>query len=111
MKKFCYSLLLQFLIGGFVGQTTEAQDVFIRRKVPVYIYPEESSPVRPADARSRAKVIDEMVRIQIDLLKEKTEDPHPPMRLTLYNEMSNLVANGLFKLPNEPSLIRNTPAG
>lgn len=67
----------------------------------------EFFPDSPKDDKSRAKVIEEMVQIQIDLLKEKTGDPHPPMRLTLYNEMSNLTAAGLFHIPNEPSLIRN----
>lgn len=67
----------------------------------------EFFPDAPTDAKSRAKVIDEMVHIQIDLLKEKIKEPHPPMRLTLYNEMSTLVANGFFQLPNESSLIRN----
>jgi hypothetical protein len=67
----------------------------------------EFFPDAPADDKSRAKVIEDMVQIQIDLLKTKTNDPHPTMRLTLYNEMSNFVANGLFRLPNEPSLIRN----
>ena len=67
----------------------------------------EFFPDAPKDDESRAKVIESMVQIQIDLLKEKTSDPHPPMRLTLYNEMSNFVAAGLFHIPNEPSLIRN----
>ncbi len=67
----------------------------------------EFFPDAPKDAESRAGVIDRMVRLQIDLLKEKTGDPHPPMRLTLYNEMSTLVAGKLLKLPDEPSLIRN----
>jgi len=67
----------------------------------------EFFPDAPKDDKTRANVIENMVKIQIDLLKEKTGDPHPPMRLTLYNEMSNLVAAGLFHIPNEPSLIRN----
>ncbi len=67
----------------------------------------EFFPDAPKDDKSRAKVIEEMVQMQIDLLKEKTGDPHPPMRLTLYNEMSNLTAAGLFHIPDEPSLIIN----
>ena len=67
----------------------------------------EFFPDAPKDAKGRAKVIEDMVDMQIELLKEKTHDPYPPMRLTLYNEMSNFVADGLFQLPNEPSLIRN----
>ncbi len=67
----------------------------------------EFFPDAPADAKSRAKVIEEMINLQISLLKEKLNDPHPQMRLTLYNEMSNLVADGLLQLPKEPSLILN----
>ncbi len=61
----------------------------------------------PTDDPSRAKVIEEMVQIQIDLLKEKTQKKNPLMRLTLYNEMSRLVANGDFHIPDEDSLIHN----
>ncbi|HEY9535046.1 MAG TPA: glycosyl hydrolase 115 family protein [Mucilaginibacter sp.] len=67
----------------------------------------EFFPEAPKDDKSRAKVIEDMVAMQISLLKEKTGNPHPTMRLTLYNEMSNFVAAGLFHIPNEPSLIRN----
>uniref|UniRef100_UPI0033429465 glycosyl hydrolase 115 family protein n=1 Tax=Parapedobacter pyrenivorans TaxID=1305674 RepID=UPI0033429465 len=67
----------------------------------------EFFPNSPTDPQARADVIDAMVKSQIRIVKEVTGDPHPLMRLTLYNEMSTLVANGHFKLPNEPSLIRN----
>ncbi|QNL51914.1 glycosyl hydrolase 115 family protein [Olivibacter sp. SDN3] len=67
----------------------------------------EFFPDSPKDPQDRADVIAAMVRSQIGIVKEATGDPHPLMRLTLYNEMSTLVANGHFKLPNEPSLIRN----
>jgi hypothetical protein len=67
----------------------------------------EFFPDAPKNDKDRAKVIEDMVNMQIALLKEKTGNPHPPMRLTLYNEMSNLTASGLFHLPEEPSLIRN----
>jgi hypothetical protein len=67
----------------------------------------EFFPDAPKDAQSRAKVIGEMVQLQIDLLKKKTGNPNPPMRLTLYNEMTTLLAQGFLQIPNEPSLIRN----
>ncbi len=67
----------------------------------------EFFPNSPKDDPSRAKVIEEMVQIQIDLLKEKTKKKNPLMRLTLYNEMSRLVANGDFHIPDEDSLIHN----
>lgn len=67
----------------------------------------EFFPDAPSDAKSRADIISEMVQLQINLLKEKTGDHNPLMRLTLYNEMTTLVADKLLKIPNEPSLIRN----
>src|SRR5690606_11161590 len=42
-----------------------------------------------------------------EIVKEVTGNPHPLMRVTLYNEMSTLVAKGYFDVPDEPSLIRN----
>ncbi len=67
----------------------------------------EFFPDSPKDTQSRANVIDTMVKSQIEIVKKVTRNPHPLMRLTLYNEMSTLVANGHFKLPDEPSLIQN----
>lgn len=59
----------------------------------------------PAEPAARAAVIQSMLATQIDLLKQATGEGHPLMRLTLYNENSDLVAAGLLKLPAEPSLI------
>lgn len=67
----------------------------------------EFFPDAPADAQGRANIISEMVQLQIDLLKQKTKNPNPLMRLTLYNEMTTLVADQLLHIPDEPSLIRN----
>lgn len=67
----------------------------------------EFFPDCPEDDASRAKVIEDMVSIQIDLLKKKTNKANPLMRLTLYNEMSRLVANNDFYIPQEDSLILN----
>ncbi|WP_282593098.1 glycosyl hydrolase 115 family protein [Gaoshiqia sediminis] len=67
----------------------------------------EFFPDSPSDDSTRAKVIEEMVQIQIDLLKEKTRKENPLMRITLYNEMSRLVSNNLFHIPDEDSLIHN----
>lgn len=67
----------------------------------------EFFPDAPASPQDRADVIDAMVKRQVEIVKEVTGEQHPLMRLTLYNEMSTLVANGHFNLPDEPSLIRN----
>lgn len=67
----------------------------------------EFFPNSPDNDTERAKVIEEMVDTQIDILKKKTNHKKPLMRLTLYNEMSRLVANGDFHIPEEDSLIHN----
>ena len=67
----------------------------------------EFFPDAPKDDSRRAKIIEDMVGIQINLLKEKTGKKNPLMRLTLYNEMSRLVANDDFQIPKEDSLIHN----
>ncbi|PRD56640.1 hypothetical protein C5749_05240 [Sphingobacterium gobiense] len=67
----------------------------------------EFFPDAPASPKDRADVIDAMVKRQVEIVKEVTDEQHPLMRLTLYNEMSTLVANGHFNLPDESSLIRN----
>lgn len=67
----------------------------------------EFFPDSPETDGERARVIEEMIAMQIGLLKEVTGEEHPLMRLTLYNEMSRLVANGDFRIPDERSLIHN----
>ena len=64
----------------------------------------------PGTDELRAQVIEDMLHEQILLLKSETGLPNPPMRVTLYNEMSNFVAAGLLDLPAEPSLIYNFTA-
>lgn len=61
----------------------------------------------PADAASRAKVVGDMMRRQVALLKRVTGHPHPPMRTVLYDECSDYLAAGLLQPPDEPSLIWN----
>jgi hypothetical protein len=61
----------------------------------------------PREDTARAKVIESMLHKQIDLLKELTGSDQPLMKITLYNECSDFVSNGLLNLPNEPNLIWN----
>ncbi|MGV8093265.1 MAG: glycosyl hydrolase 115 family protein [Mangrovibacterium sp.] len=61
----------------------------------------------PQEDTARAKVIEYMLHKQIDLLKELTGSAQPLMKITLYNECSDFVSNGLLNLPNEPNLIWN----
>lgn len=59
----------------------------------------------PGDDVSRGRVIREMIDRQIDLIKTITGDNEPLMRITLYNEKSDFLAEGYLELPEEPNLI------
>jgi hypothetical protein len=58
----------------------------------------------PGDA-ARARVIEDMMRREVALLKAATGNPAPTMRVTLYNENSYFFAQGLLHPPADPSLI------
>lgn len=61
----------------------------------------------PRDDAARAQAIEGMMRRQVALLKRVTGQAHPLMRTVLYNENSYYFAAGLFRPPDEPSLIWN----
>jgi len=61
----------------------------------------------PATTAERAKVLNEMLRLQASVVKEVTGNPAPDMRTTFYNEGSTLLASGLLHPPEEPTLIWN----
>ena len=48
----------------------------------------------PEDDKHRANVINRMLQIQLDLIKEVTEDPDPYVRITFYDELANLMTKG-----------------
>lgn len=64
-------------------------------------------PDAPEDAAGRARVIGDMMRRQVALLKRVTGDDQPPMRTVFYDECSDYLAAGLLRPPEEPSLIWN----
>ena len=61
----------------------------------------------PETDAERAKVIESMLKTQIDLLRQTTGRQHHLMKITFYNEVSDFLAAGLLKLPDEPNLIWN----
>jgi hypothetical protein len=61
----------------------------------------------PKDAADRARVINQMLQAQVDVVKEVTGDPAPNMRTTFYNESTTFLAEGLLHPPAEPTLIWN----
>jgi hypothetical protein len=60
----------------------------------------------PKDDPARAEVINRMLQIQLDTIKEVTGNAAPHVRITLYDEMADLMAKGLLKPPATPNLIR-----
>jgi hypothetical protein len=62
-------------------------------------------PDAPEGDAARAKVIEEMMTREVELLKAATGNPAPVMRITLYNENSDFVAQGLLHPPTDPTLI------
>lgn len=61
----------------------------------------------PADAAARARMINEMLQAQADVVKEVTGNPAPNLRTTFYNESTTFLAAGLLHPPAEPTLIWN----
>lgn len=61
----------------------------------------------PKSDEGRAKVINEMLQAQVDVVKEVTGDPAPALRTTFYNEGTTLLTAGLLHPPAEPTLIWN----
>ena len=59
----------------------------------------------PADDKGRGEVINEMLQLQLDLIKEITGNPNPYARITFYDEMANLMSQGFLKPPEGENLI------
>lgn len=59
----------------------------------------------PQDDPARAAVINRMLQIQLDTITEVTGTTSPHVRITLYDEMADLMAKGLLKPPATPNLI------
>ncbi len=64
----------------------------------------KDAPTRPED---RARTINEMLRAEVDVVKEVTGDPAPNMRTTFYNESTTFLTSGLLHPPTDPTLIWN----
>jgi hypothetical protein len=53
----------------------------------------------PKEDRDRAQVINKMLQIQLDLIKEVTGNPNPYVRIAFYDEIATLMAKGNLKPP------------
>lgn len=65
----------------------------------------------PEDDEERAMVINRMLQIQYDLVKEMTGEAEPYARITFYDELANLMAKGYLKPPVSKNMIWTFVAG
>ena len=68
-------------------------------------------PDAPKSEIERAEVINKMLNIQYNLIKEITKDEQPNVRLTYYDELSDLLAKGYLKPPVGENVIWTYVAG
>lgn len=61
----------------------------------------------PAKDADRARVINQMLQAQAEVVKEVTGNPAPNLRTTFYSESTTFLAAGLLHPPPEPTLIWN----
>lgn len=61
----------------------------------------------PESMEDRAKVINNMVNKQLEILKEVTGSKDPLTRMIFYDEISDLLAEGLLKIPEGKNVIWN----
>ncbi|MGD9265428.1 MAG: glycosyl hydrolase 115 family protein [Lysobacterales bacterium] len=59
----------------------------------------------PEDMKERAEVINEMLQIQLDLIREVTGNPQPYVRITFYDEIANLMSAGYLQPPESENMI------
>ena len=59
----------------------------------------------PAGDKERAEVINRMLRIQLDIIKELTGNPNPYVRITFYDEIATLMSRGFLKPPDGENMI------
>ena len=65
----------------------------------------------PEGEIERAEVINRMLNIQYELIKEITKDPMPYVRITFYDELSDLLAKGYLKPPTGENVVWTFVAG
>lgn len=65
----------------------------------------------PADDKQRAEVINRMIRIQLEMIKEATGEKDPFVRMTFYDELSDLLAKGYLQPPTGKNMLWTFVAG
>ena len=59
----------------------------------------------PFDEKERTEIINKMLQIQYDLIREVTGEDKPYVRITFYDEVANLMAKGYLKPPEGENMI------
>lgn len=59
----------------------------------------------PEDEPSRAAIINEMLQIQVDIIKKYSGEENPNIRITFYDEMADLVNSGLVVPPEASNMV------
>lgn len=59
----------------------------------------------PADEKERAEVVNEMTQKMYDMICESTGEDNPFVRMTFYNELSNLMGKGLLTPPDKSNML------
>ena len=62
-------------------------------------------PDAPKSEKERAKVINEMLKFQVDIIKKYDKSEKPFIRTTFYDEMADLVTKGLVVPPTSENMI------
>lgn len=65
----------------------------------------------PADDKARAEVINRMIRIQLEMIKKATGEEDPFVRMTFYDELSDLLAKGYLQPPTGKNMLWTFVAG
>ena len=65
----------------------------------------------PKGDRARAEVINRMIRIQLDMIRKATGERDPFVRMTFYDELSDLLAKGYLKPPTGKNMLWTFVAG
>lgn len=68
-------------------------------------------PDSPEGEKERAEVINKMVRIQYDMIREATGEDDPFVRMTFYDELSDLLAKGYLEPPAASNMLWTFVAG
>lgn len=65
----------------------------------------------PKGDKERAEVINRMIRIQLDMIKKATGEKDPFVRMTFYDELSDLLAKGYLQPPTGKNMLWTFVAG